>query len=361
MRLVVDAMGAEFGGIRTYVGRLLEHWHAAYPDDELHVVLPAGATLRTSGHRRHELRAGRPRAISRPLLQTRALRRLVREVEADAVLATMPATTLLSPGCPVVVVVHDLRHDLRPEQFSRARRLLRFAAYRRAYAIADGFVAVSNRTLDDLHRLYPGTRGRPVAVAHHGADHVASWESGRHDGPAVAFAHHTNKNPDLVLDGWAELAHLPGAVPALTIVGVPGAERARLADKISELDLGEYVSLAAFLPDAEFRSLVAETSLVVFPSDFEGFGLPIVEGMRLGAPVVIGPDAASIEVAGGHAVTMAGWTAADLASAVSVALRMTDADKQAAREWALTFTWDRCVRRTRKLVVEAAAPGRGHS
>ena len=54
--------------------------------------------------------------------------------------------------------------------------------------------------------------------------------------------------------------------------------------------------------------MLADAELVVFPSDFEGFGLPVVEGMLLGKPVVLGPEPATNEVAGGHAAVAADWT-----------------------------------------------------
>ena len=70
--------------------------------------------------------------------------------------------------------------------------------------------------------------------------------------------------------------------------------------------------------------MLAEADLVVFPSDFEGFGLPVVEGMLLGKPVVLGPEPATNEVAGGHAAVAADWTPAALADGVRRARAMTE-------------------------------------
>jgi glycosyltransferase involved in cell wall biosynthesis len=95
--------------------------------------------------------------------------------------------------------------------------------------------------------------------------------------------------------------------------------------------------------------------LVVFPSDFEGFGLPVVEGMLLGKPVVLGPEPATTEVAGGHAAVAADWTPAALADAVRRARALAGAELEAARAWAATFTWERTVRQTRELLASLAA------
>lgn len=351
MKVVVDAMCAEYGGIRTYVDHLLGHWATAHPEDELHVVLPRGSTLDTASHVRHELRVRRPGAIGRPAAQTFAMHRLIKNLAPDAVLATVPSTTVRRVKVPLAVVILDLRHELRPDQFSRARRLLRKVSYERTYALADAFLAISHRSLDDLHTLHPDTRNVPSEVTYLGADHVAGWPAPVTTGPSVAFAHHTNKNPDLILDAWALLAGRAGAVPPLLMIGVSGADRARLGAMIQKRSLDQHVTLAPFLPEDEFRQAISAAASIVFPSDFEGFGLPIVEGMALGKPVIIGPEPGTLEVAGGHAVVMADWTPEALADAMSNAGQMSHGDLESARAWGADFTWDRTVNQTREMLV----------
>lgn len=348
MLVVVDAMGTEFGGVRTYIDRLLETWATSFPDDEVHVVVPAGSTISAGLHTRHELQVRKPSQLGRPLAQTFAMHRLIAGLKPDAVLAAIPSTTLRRTKSPLAVVVHDLRHELRPHQFSRARRALRAVSYGRAYAVADGFVSVSARTQDDLHELHPSTRSRPSVVVHHGADHVLGWPEPQRTGPAIAMAHHTNKNPDLIIEAWAVLASR-GTPRPLTIVGVSG-ERERLQQLIDDRGLTDIVRLSPFLHDDDFVRVIVDADLIVFPSDFEGFGLPVVEGMTLGKPVVIGPEKATLEVASGHAVVMASWSPADLADAVEVAAALDPDVIDAARQWGATFTWHRAVTETRELL-----------
>src|SRR5690242_3478359 len=102
MRVVVDVPSAEFGGIRTYVDDLLVAW-------------AAGSDLALSGHARHDLPVRRPAALTRPLVQSVELPRVVRRFRADAVLSVMPATSLRRLPASHAVVVHDLRHELRPD------------------------------------------------------------------------------------------------------------------------------------------------------------------------------------------------------------------------------------------------------
>ena len=346
MRLLVDAAAAEYGGIRTYVGQLLPAWAAAFPEDRLMVVVPAGSTIDTAGHDRHELRVVGPAVVGRPLAQTRAVPALARAHRADAVLATNPTTTLRRPGPPLAVVVHDLRHELRPEQFSLPRRALRWASYGRSYRLADGFVAVSQRTLDDLHRLHPETAARPSAVVHHGADHVQAWPTPDRSGPWVTFGHHTNKNPALVLEAWSLLPD----PPALIVIGLDADSRAELERRRADLGLDPGVELAPFLPDPQFHAVLAGAGGVVLASDLEGFGLPVVEAMAMGKPVVLGPDPGTAEVAGGHAVTAEAWTAEAFADAVGRAAALGPDALAAARAHGETFTWERTARETRALL-----------
>ena len=356
MKIVIDAMTAEFGGIRTYVDQLVSAWETTFPDDEVHVAVPAGSTIAAGASRRHELRVRRPSTLGRPLAQTFALRRLIATVAPDAVLATMPQTTLRRLPRPIAVVVHDLRHQLRPQQFSLARRALRRVSYGRAYAVADAFISVSARTQGDLHELQPSTRVRPSTVVHHGADHVLEWPAPDRAGPAIAFAHHTNKNPHLIIEAWEVLAQR-GTGPRLTILGVGGAREA-LQGEIDRRGLHDAITLARYLPEDEFRRTVSSAAMIVFPSDFEGFGLPVVEGMSLGKPVVIGPDKATLEVAGGHAVVMTDWSPTALADAVEAAGEMGAAEVEAAQAWGSSFTWARTARETREMLQNLAAKSR---
>jgi glycosyltransferase involved in cell wall biosynthesis len=218
---------------------------------------------------------------------------------------------------------------------------------------------VSQRTLDDLHAQRPRTRSAPATVVHHGADHALAWPRPAAPGDyAVAQGQHSNKNVELVIDAWALLAANGTAVPRLRVLGLPAERRAVLAATVQERGLDGLVQLSPFLPDAQFRAVMAGARLLVFPSDFEGFGLPVLEAMLLGIPVVVGPDPAVLEIAGGHARVLSGWSAAALAQAVDGALTTEAAALDEARRHAATFTWQRTAEQTRTAVAAAGyAPG----
>jgi glycosyltransferase involved in cell wall biosynthesis len=123
------------------------------------------------------------------------------------------------------------------------------------------------------------------------------------------------------------------------VVGLSEDGRAAAAAALAERGLGDLVTLCPWLDDRDFQQHFTSAALVVFPSDYEGFGLPAVEAMRLGIPVVVSPDPALLEVTGGRATVMEGWDAPALATAVVAARRTSAGALAAGVEHASAFTW----------------------
>ncbi len=273
---------------------------------------------------------------------------LCRRVRADAMLGITPATTLGPLPCPRAVIALDLRHEVRPEQFSATTRLLRKVSYGLGYRRADAIACISQRTRDDLVAAHPSVKRRAVTVAQLGADHVLGWA--RADGAgtyALAFGQWGNKNVGLVVQAWSEI---DDPMP-LVVVGLPAAARASVEADVARRGLAGLVTVLPWLRAEDFQRRFTGASLVVFPSDYEGFGLPAVEAMRLGIPVVVTPDPALLEVTGGRATTMDGWDAAALARAVGCARRTTGAELEAGVAHASGFTWRRTAAAVRATVA----------
>jgi glycosyltransferase involved in cell wall biosynthesis len=271
-------------------------------------------------------------------------------------LGVTPATTMAPLPCPRGVIALDIRHELRPAQFSRKTRLQRAVSYRIGYREADAILCISNRTRNDLLAAHPYLRHRRVVAAQLGADHVLSWAPPEEQAApyALAFGQWGNKNVGLVLNAWALLRRQGADVLPLVVVGLPADARVETEAAVRARGLGDIVQVRPWLSTAEFQRTFTSASLVVFPSDFEGFGLPALEALRLGIPVVVTPDTALLEVTGGHATVMDGWDAAALATAVPVALSQSDEDLKAGIEHASGFTWKRMA----SVVRSALAAGR---
>jgi glycosyltransferase involved in cell wall biosynthesis len=359
MRVVIDAIPVvPFGGFAVTLEGLLSGWGRLETDDEIHLLLAEDAEhdlpARVSVHR---FPVGKPDVVRRVLVQSRAARKVCGEVDADVLLATIPTTAVTPVGCPKVITVHDLRHELRPEQFSRGRRLLRKLSYDIGYRQASGVICISERTRRDLLRLRPWLDSKHVFTVPWAADHVDGWprlEGSPGDDPyALAFGHFPNKAAERVIEAWRILSERGQARP-LVIVGLPETERQRVRELIRVADLEQLVTPLPWLERKKFRARFASAGLIVFPSDFEGFGLPAVEAMRLGIPLVISADEALLEVTGGNATIVGDDGARSLADAVSAAWTTPQEELDRARASVEAYGWVEVARETRAALAQVS-------
>lgn len=340
MRIVFDAFAVRTGTTAIVLENLLKGWSQLAADDELVVLAssssefspPPGAEVKlleppTGGH------------LGSLWLRSVGVRRGCRDARADALVSLVTASSLLGATCPRAAIVYDLRHELRPHQFSRLRRLARRLSYAWTFRTADALCCISERTLDDLVQHRPQLRRKAVATRL-GADHTNDWPAPAEDRApyALAFGHFANKNADAVIEAWAEFCREDSEM-SLRLVGMSAPDREAAARRVAELGLGERVTLMPWLDDDEFVACFAGASLIVFPSDFEGFGLPAVEAMQLGLPLVISRDPALAEVTGGHCATAADLSPSTLAHAMREALESTQEDRDDARRYAARFQW----------------------
>lgn len=357
MRVVIDAIPVRSGGFAVALEEMLAAWQQLETDDELQVVVsqPAELAIPSSVHV-HRVAVGWPEALRRPTVQARELRRLCRETDADVMLAMLPATAPVSVGVPKVITVYDMRHELLPQQFTLFARVSRRVAYSVGYRQAASITCISERTRSDLLRLHPALAGK-ATVVRFGADHVDKWPSGNptsREPYALAFGHFVNKAVDRVIEAWRILKQSGTAKP-LVVVGLAEQSRAVVRERIEAAGLTDLVTPLEWLDPDSFRERFASAGLIVFPSDFEGFGLPAVEALRLQIPLVISDDPALMEVTGGHAAVTSGRTPRSLADAVSRAWNMTHDDLAAARSWVESLTWARMASETRDILARTVA------
>ncbi len=324
--VVVDAdvLGRQRTGDETYVESLLRRLPALAGGELRFAALtrrpdlvPAGVEAVHGPARAQEIRM----VYAVP----RALRRL------GAGVAHFQHALPLSCPCPAVVTVHDLSFERDPSVMGfRHRAIFRVAvpyAVRRAARV----LTVSERTKRDLIELYGLAPGR-IAVIPHGVDPVFSPGASR-DGSYLLFvgAVQRRKNPLAAADAAAELGMRlvvagPNRDPAL----VHALER-RGAD------------VRGYVPKDELVELYRGAAALVMPTRYEGFGLPVVEAMASGTPVVAAPDPAVREVADDAAVFV---EPGELADGVRQALAERETLVAAGLRRAAAFTWDETARRT---------------
>ena len=391
MRIVVDGLPIRGTNSLSIVSEhMLSGWRELGMRDEVHVVVRSDLRMTIpDGVIVHRVRVGRFPLLSRLYAQSVRLPHICRQVRPDVMLGVIPSTAITPLPCPRVVIAWDFRCRALPEQFRATTRWFRRVSYAVGFRQADGVVCISERTKADL-RVYHGlqTADGPVVVASLGADHVDDWPppvrcsgpgpgrgSGSVPGPgsapglsagheyAIAFGHFVNKNIDLVLHSWAAMQRQRQDMTLpLQLVGVGEKHRPQVEAEVARLGLAGVVTVREWLDDDAYRELFSSSSLVVLPSDYEGFGLPAVEAMRLGIPVVVTPEPALLEVTAGHAIVVEGEGPAALARAITTARHMPSEARESARRHARSFTWAAFANGVRTTLeeVSAAAGRHGH-
>ncbi|WP_310962195.1 glycosyltransferase [Nocardioides terrisoli] len=358
MHIVVDAFAVRSGSAAITLENLLAGWSELGAGDQITVVAGEEPSFRLPAGARVEV-VPPPLGGAVGTLWARSLgvRRAARRLGADGVVSGVTASGLLGTPCPRGVILYDLRHELRPHQFGLGRRLARRAAYAWSFRSAGAVYCISRRTLGDLVDRHPAARARAVE-ARYGADHVDRWPpAAPSEGAApyaLAFGQFANKNVDAVLDAWAEFC-CTEATWRLRLVGMGRADRQAATERVARLGIEDRVELMSWLDDEQFVACFAGAGLVVFPSDFEGFGLPAVEALRLRIPLVVSDDPALAEVTGGHAETARRITPPDLAESMRRAIKRTPAELDAGRAYTEQFTWRSMASAIRSSLVSAGA------
>ncbi len=237
---------------------------------------------------------------------------------------------------PTVMTVHDLIpilvDDGQTEQ-EKARFATRLKhGIRNAYRI----ITVSHHTKADLQRLFPDQK-QNVEVIHWGGEPLGNAslrQPNQRDAESapylIAFGGGAKrKNTEFTLDRFIAIAH---RVPALRLmlVGVsnPG-QRAAISQKLERCQLSERVVLPGFVSEAELDQLVSQACALLYLSQYEGFGLPVLEAISHGVPVIAADRTSIPEILHG----VPGCIALDHPEAVEEAMFAISTDPELRNSW----------------------------
>lgn len=282
-----------------------------------------------------------------------------------------------------VVTVHDLTFFDHPEWHERAKVPFFRAAITRAAETADVIVCVSRTTAGRLRQLL-SVRGE-VVVAEHGVDRErfspGPPDLGALPAELVSFLGPEPLGRRLVLHvgtleprkGVVDLVRafsiLARGRPALRLVlaGLPGWGAGEVSRAVSESAVAGQVRQLGWVPDAEVVTLMRAAGAVAYPSHEEGFGLPALEAMACGSPLVTSAGTAMAEFAGESAYLAVPGDPEALAAALASCLGSDDAERRTRAEIGLErsarYTWEAAADRhieAYRLAAEAAVARGGH-
>ncbi|MGH2518876.1 MAG: glycosyltransferase family 4 protein [Chloroflexota bacterium] len=274
----------------------------------------------------------------------------------------------LASPCPIVLTIHDLTFLLFPERFRRERRtylaaLTSLSARRASRVLTDSF-----NTKHDVARMlrvppekidvvYPGLEAdlrpcEPAAVSSFRERHGLEREF-------ILFLGtiEPRKNIVALLHAYARLLAQGLAGYDLVIAGGRGWMTSDVFASVEALGLGSRVRFAGYVPIEEQALWYNSAALFVYPSLYEGFGLPPLEAMACGTPVVTSNVSSLPEVVGSAALLVDPNRTQDLTAAIAEVLESPEKQEQmsqAGLRQAAMFTWAQAADHTVAAYRQAA-------
>lgn len=257
---------------------------------------------------------------------------------------------------PTLLTVHDLSFIRVPETASPPLKRYLDAVVPRSVQRATHVLAVSEATKNDLIDLY-GTPPEKITVKYHGVDpHFRRIEDGLAE---VRRKYHIPERPYIFAVGTVQprknysrlieaLARLrsQGYGIDLVVAGGKGWLDNPIYRTIADSGMADYTHLIGFADDADLPALISGAVAMAYVSLYEGFGLPILEGMACGVPVVTSTDSSLPEVAGDAALLVDPYNVEGIADALRRVIEdntLRETLIQRGYEQVKPFTWERAA------------------
>ncbi|WP_322822496.1 glycosyltransferase family 1 protein [Chloroflexus sp.] len=283
----------------------------------------------------------------------------------DVLFVPAHVVPLLHP--PTVVTIHDVGYRAFPETHTTRRRLELELTTRWSLRTARHVITISHATKRDLIKWY-GADPHRITVTYLGCSSIFTPPA---DPRAVAAitAHYglgqrpyllyigtvqPRKNLSRVIDALA-LTIAAGYDLDLVIAGKRGWLSEPIARRTGELGIANRVHFTGFVADADLPALLAGALAFVFPSLYEGFGMPVVEAMACGTPVITSTSSSLPEIAGDAALLVDPLDTNAIAAAI---MRLSDDDdlratlRRRGLARARLFNWETCARQTLAVLLQ---------
>ncbi len=274
------------------------------------------------------------------------------------------------PGvCPYVATVYDVTTELFPQLHIRWNRWLHRRRLRWITRYANRIIAISESTRQDLLRMAPQAAQRSVCIhLAHGSSAIPRFDDA--DTVARVLARYgltdrryvfsvgtlePRKNHRRLIEAFEALPESLHDVE-LAFAGGRGWKDAAVREALSGSSASNRINVLGFVPAGDLQALYAGATVFAFPSLYEGFGLPILEAMATGTPVLTSNVSSMPEVAGDAAILVDPTSPESIRSGLERLL--TDAELRAqlsarGRARASQFSWRRTAEQTLEVYRKA--------
>jgi glycosyltransferase involved in cell wall biosynthesis len=294
----------------------------------------------------------------------------VRRFKLDILLSAGMTSPFFST-VPSILVIYDLQHVNQPQNFSRLYLFFLKTIIYLSAKTADGIITISDHVKKDIIKHYKIEAGN-ITVAHLGVSHTVFFPR-NDDNPSSIMAKYNlpehyllytaallpHKNHERLLRAFKEIVmEMPGTKLVLTGAWEKGQNKT--ADLIAALGLIDDVIMLGWIPFDELPSLYRGAEIFIYPSLHEGFGLPVLEAMASGVPVICSRIEPLLEIAGGAAFLVDPYDQSDIARGMlsvyrdkALRLKLVGAGIQRAK----TFSWERTAINTLDCLNTRTLPG----
>jgi glycosyltransferase involved in cell wall biosynthesis len=284
---------------------------------------------------------------------------LLAQLSADAFVSTTTTLPMLK-SCPQVNIVYDLGFERYPEFYGQPLRGYLRKWVRRSCQVAEVVVALSEFGRGELAEAY-GLPGGKVVICPGAAD--ARFEPvSRTDGLRAIREKYgirgryvlsvcsleRNKNVPRLLQAFAQALDQSDEPWRLVLVGRPGGGAGELGGLIQQLGLAGSVVVTGFVPEEDLPALYGAADLFAFVSLYEGFGLPPLEAMACGTPVLASSAASLPEVVGDAGVLVDPYEVGEMAQGLAHLMGHAQARRKLGErglERAKQFSWEKSAQR----------------
>jgi glycosyltransferase involved in cell wall biosynthesis len=291
----------------------------------------------------------------------------VRRWNIDVLHSSYIAPPALS--CPAVVSIHDIAYEHFPSFFSLRDRLVLSTLVPRSARCASRVLTLSESSRRDLVECYGISPDKIVAIPLAPApefrpvlDDSQMEEIRQRYGTSTRYILavgnlQPRKNISRLVEAYASLRVESDSLPRLVIVGRAQWRASEVYRTVERSGLQEQVRFTGYVPDEDLVPLYSGSEVLVYPSIYEGFGLPILEAMACGTPVITSRTSSMPEVAGDAALLVDPYSTAEIAETISLVLTNENLKQDLAKRGlkrAAQFTWEQTAQETLSVYRQVA-------
>lgn len=291
------------------------------------------------------------------------LPQLVREYKLDVLHVPSYRRLLWRRPCPLVATIHDLAPFHVAKKYDWARTFYGRIIARRLAQRQDEIIAISDNTAKDIVEFFGVPRAR-INIIHNGVEHVRFFPGSREQAQAeisrrydlrmpfflyVARLEHPGKNHVRLISAFNQFKSESGSDWQLVFGGSDWHGAQAIHAAIQQSPFAKDIRLLGFVPNGDLPNLYRAADAFVYPSLYEGFGMPPVEAMACGCPVICSERGSLREVVGNAAALVDPVNASSIAyqlASVAKDAMLRDRLRSAGLAQAQNFDWNRTAAET---------------